>query len=294
MGTTRVKVIDLSSEEEVKAAKKHAPKVAEKILKESEKPQENPQEEQKEQEETTPKGLSKTKTKTTTPKGKKHHTGKKYQEAKAQVDPEKAYAGKEAIDLLFATKVTKFDPTVEAHINVTDQKIKGNVKFPHPISKSTSKKEKKYLVFADKKTELVGKTIIWADEETVSRLEKGLLKPSRDFDQVIASAKYMPQLVKVAKILGPAGMMPNPKNGTITENIKQALETTAGDDESWEFKTDPTAAIVHAKLGKLSNKPEEISENLKALISAIGQAKVKKAVINNTMGPGIKINSNSL
>ena len=129
--------------------------------------------------------------------------------------------------------------------------------------------------------------IIWGDQQTIADIESGKVKPNRDFDMVLAQPKFMPALAKIAKILGPAGLMPNPKNNTVVENVLSALEETAS--ATFEYKTDPSAPIVHTKIGKLSNKPQELEENLKALIFAIGPTKIKKAVITSTMSPGIKL-----
>src|SRR3989344_9548449 len=100
----------------------------------------------------------------------------------------------------------------------------------------------------------------------------------------------MPKIAKIAKILGPAGMMPNPKNKTVTEDISQALKTK---DEGFVVRCEQQAAIIHTKLGKLSAKAEELEENLKALIFAIGPGKIKRATLTSTMGPGIKLDISS-
>ena len=103
----------------------------------------------------------------------------------------------------------------------------------------------------------------------------------------------MPQLARVAKVLGPAGMMPNPKSGTITEEPEKifAGAILAG---AYEFRNDPQAPIVHIKLGKLSDKSQELEENLKAALTTIGVNKIKKAVIKTTMSPGIKLDVTSI
>ncbi len=313
MGTTKVKIIDLSSENQsVKASQKHAQSLGSAIKIKKEKPQEENQKvKESEQgsekaetqeaavsEEQKPAAKPKAK-KAKSPKAQKHHLGKKYKEALEKIEKGKLYSVTEALDLLPKTSFTKFDPSVEIHIGISAKSLRGTVNFPHTTG---PKKEKKYLVFSDKQslrsssnddstaglkqnTDL--KNVTWANEDSIADLESGKLKPGRDFSAVIANPKFMPLLAKVAKVLGPAGMMPNPKNGTITENPAKAIEegTTAGS----EFQTDPTAPIIHSKIGKLSEKPEYLKENLKALVLAIGPQKIKRATITSTMGPGIKI-----
>lgn len=311
MGTTRIKVIDLSSDnKEIKTSRKHAGKIASapKTKKESEKKPESEiqavADEQVPKEE--PKETSKTK-KTAKPQTKisTHHMGMNYLKATKSIDKNQNYSPKDAIDLLYKTSFVKFDSSVELHINVTDKNVKANVNFPHAVAGKV--KEKKFLVFSDQRSTLPSspplsgqagqaagdQQIIWADDKTLGDLESGKLKPKKDFDLVIASAKFMPQLAKVAKILGPAGMMPNPKNGTITDNVTKVIESTK-DVEGVEFRTDPTAPILHTKIGKLSFKPNQIEENLNALIFAIGPAKIQKVILKSTMSPAIKLDITSI
>ena len=318
MGTTRIKVIDLSSDEkEIKTSRKHAEKLTGAAkLKEparnashsdaggEKKPKKEPRgkEDKEGKEERTTQAATEKISAPTQPSepsepsqpakpsasGKKHtslhHKGHKYLAAKQKIENGKQYPAKEAIALLSETSTVKFDPTVELHLNVVDKSIKGSVNFPHPFA--VKSKEKKYLIFAEKKEEVDGKKIIWGDEKTIGDIESGQLKPGRDFDAVISTPKFMPGLAKIAKILGPAGLMPNPKNKTVTEDIAQALKTK---DEGFALKCEQQAPIIHTKVGKLSAKSEELEENLKALIFAIGPSKIKRATLTSTMGPGIKL-----
>src|SRR3989344_1594901 len=116
-------------------------------------------------------------------------------------------------------------------------------------------------------------------------------KPGRDFEAVISTPQFMPKIAKIAKILGPLGLMPNPKNKTVTDDISQALNKK---DEGFTFKCEQQTPIIHTKLGKLSNKQEELEENLKALILAIGPGKIKNATLTSTMSPGIKLDIASI
>ena len=299
MGTTRIKVVDLSSgEKEVKTSRKHAekltaaPQIDAKIETDITKPQKD-EEVQKPSQSSQPSKPSQSSQSSKTVKTvQKHHLGKKYKEALALVDKTKLYSAKEALELLPKTSPVKFDATVETHINVSDKKIRGTVNLPHPIKEKT-KKEKRYLVFSDKQLTISGKNIIWANEKTIPEVSSGNIKPGRDFDIVYATPKFMPQLTAIAKILGPAGMMPNPKNQTVVEDVAAALSKQE-EQTGTQFQLDPTAAIVHLKIGKLSNKPQDIAENLKAITVAIGPTKIKKMVLTTTMGPGIKIDPSTI
>lgn len=307
MGTTRIKIVDLSSgEKEIKTSRKHAEKLtgAAKLKEgskdtegtkdlEDKKPSQPSQSSQPSKpsipsQPSKPSQSSKPATKTI----QKHHLGKKYKEVSALVDKTKLYSAKEALELLPKTSLVKFDATVETHINVSDRKIRGTVNLPHPIKEKT-KKEKRYLVFSDKQLTIEGKQIIWADEKTIPEISGGNLKPGRDFDVVYATPKFMPQLTIIAKILGPAGMMPNPKNQTVVEDITATLSKQE-EPTGTQFQADPTAPIVHLKIGKLSNKPQDIAENLKAITVAIGPTKIKKLTLTTTMGPGIKIDLSTI
>lgn len=305
MGTTRIKVIDLSGQEqEIKTSRKRAERLTAvaklkggkkaKAGKEQEKQElgiTEGAEKEKESTESVPPAISPVPSapKTTT---QPRHQGKKYQTAVALIDSSKVYPASEAFALLAKTSYTKFDPTVEVHLAVTDKNMRGSVNFPHPAG---AKRERRYLVFANRGPHpplADGVIVIWGDEKTIADIETGKLKPGRDFDAVIASPKYMPSLARVAKILGPQGMMPNPKAGTITDNPSdlEKLSKSAG----FEYRTDPTAGVIHTKIGKLSSKPEALSENLKALIAAIGPTKIKKAVIKSTMSPPVKLDLASI
>lgn len=321
MGTTRIKVIDLSSDEkEIKTSRKHAEKLtgAAKLKKEKKPKKEvskgpkgtevtKAEEEISETTESTqaagitespqPSQPSKTSV-SSEPSAKSaarekppnlRHKGRKYLAAKQKIENGKQYPVKEAIALLSQTSISKFDPTVEIHLNVADKNVKGTVSLPHPFTVKT--KEKRYLVFSEKKQEVVGKQIIWGDEKTIAEIENGQLKPGKDFDAVVSTPQFMIKIAKIAKILGPAGLMPNPKNKTMTEDISQALNSK---DEGFSLKCEQQAPIIHTKVGKLSEKAEDLEENLKALIFAIGPQKIKRATLTSTMSPGIRLDISSV
>lgn len=305
MGTTRIKVIDLSSDKkEIKTSRKHAEKLAgigklekeeakEKAAKVSKAPEVSKTEEKPEDSQITEKLTTESIQRPTSMPSKRRarQRGKKYLDALSLIDRSKTYPIGDALSLLTKTSITKFDPTVEVHFNVTEKNLKGSVNLPHPLSQ---KKEKKVLVFSDLSTEAsakVDKRIIWGDEKTIAQIEGGQLKPNRDFDVVLSSAKFMAHLAKVAKILGPAGLMPNPKNGTVVEDVAKALEALKTD--TFEFKTDSVAQVIHTKIGKLSDKEDQLLANFKTLVSSIGPTKIKKTTVKTTMSPGIKIDAQS-
>lgn len=344
MGTTRIKVIDLSSDQkEIKTSRKHAEKLS--SLSQAKKAGKKPNQGEKTVAKSEPRPESRATTETTekrtenqspeaqssaiitgptditgnteltentgrtdtlthtdstvTPKpsvpsavAKKrtHHKGAKYRKAASLVE-EKDYTLKEALVLLPQTSFTKFDPSVEVHLNVTEKNLKATVNMPH--LKAEKKEQQKYLIFSDRRLTIDDKHVLMGDEKTIADIEAGSLKPGRDFTAVAASPKFMPILAKIAKILGPKGMMPNPKNGTVTENFEKLLNSS-GDSRGLSIKTDPTAPIIHTKIGKLSQKQEELEANFKALVTSIGSSKIKKAAITTTMGPAIRLDPTKL
>jgi len=188
--------------------------------------------------------------------------GRRWQEARKKIDPKKNYSLSEAIKILKTVSLSRFDGSVDAHLVVKKVGLKGEVEFPYP----TGKQQK----------------IRIADEELLKDLEKGKI----DFTLLIATPQMMPKLAKYAKILGPRGLMPNPKAGTITDKPEELAKKLTG-KTSW--KTEPKAPLIHLTIGKVSQPERQLEENFKALVAAIGQKNIKKAVLAPTMGPGIKI-----
>jgi len=190
--------------------------------------------------------------------------GKKYLAKKIKIDPKKGYPLAEAITLLKETSYSRFDGAAEIHLVVAKKGISAEVSLP-------------YFKGKEKRVEI-------ASEETIKKIEAGKI----DFDVLLSTPAFMPKLLKYAKILGPKGLMPNPKNGTITEKPEEAIKTYQ--KASLSIKTESSFPLIHAVFGKISQPEKELEENLKALLSAVGARNIRKAVIKATMGPGIRIN----
>ena len=222
--------------------------------------------------------------------------GKKYRAAVALVDRNQLYSVDDAIELAKKIAYAKFDETVEVEMNLgvdprkADQMVRGTVVLPNGLGKS---KRVVVIASADKVDEAreAGADEIGGDD-IVERIKGGWL----DFDALIATPDMMRSVGQLGKILGPRGLMPNPKTGTVTFDVGRAVrETKAG---KVEFRVDKTG-VIHAPVGKVSFDSELLVENAKTLIDAVVRAKpvtakgkyVKSASISSTMGPGIKLNT---
>ena len=226
--------------------------------------------------------------------------GKKYKAALELFDKHELYETEQAMDIVIKTAGAKFDETIEAHYRMgldgrhADQQIRGAIVLPHGTGKT-----KRVLVFAKgpKATEAeeAGADYVGA-EEMAAKIQKGRWF---DFDAVIATPDMMGVVGRLGKILGPKGLMPNPKSGTVTMDVAKAIaETKAG---KVEYRLDKTN-IVHCPIGKASFGPEKLQENFEALTAAIIKAKpaaakgqyIKSATVAATMGPGVKLNPQKL
>jgi large subunit ribosomal protein L1 len=194
--------------------------------------------------------------------------GKKYKAAKTQIDPTKLYSLTEAIKLLKETSYSKFDGKAEAHFKVTKKGFQTEAELPYFQAKQ--------------------KKVVVADEAVIKQIETGKI----DFDVLLASPKTMPQLVKFAKILGPKGLMPNPKNNTITDKPEEAIKKFQ--KASMSIKTEKDAPLIHLVFGSVKQPEKELSANLETLLKAIGAKNIQKAVIKATMGPAIKVKVDNL
>lgn len=220
--------------------------------------------------------------------------GKKYQQAAELVDRDKHYEITEAVDLLKQAAKANFDETVEVAFRLgvnpknADEQIRGALVLPHGTGRTQT-----ILVFAQgekvKEAEEAGADYI-GNEEIIEKINDGWL----DFDVVIATPDMMAEVGKLGRILGPKGLMPNPKTGTVTFDVAKAVsDVKAG---QVEYRVD-NAANLHAPIGKVSFDNEKIVENFEALIDTIVRVKpaasrgtyIRNVVITSTMGPGIKV-----
>ncbi len=223
--------------------------------------------------------------------------GKNYQDSQKLLDRSKLYDSAEALALCVQTAKAKFDETVELHIRLgvdsrhADQQVRGAIVLPNGTGKSV-----KVCVFAKgdnaKAAEEAGAEIVGA-EELVQKIQS---ENFMDFDVVIATPDMMGLVGRLGKVLGPRGLMPNPKAGTVTMDVARAVnEAKAG---KIEYRLDKTN-IIHCPIGKASFGAEKLGENFEALIGAVIKARpaatkgqyIKSCVLSTTMGPGIRINT---
>ncbi len=228
--------------------------------------------------------------------GKVKYRSKKYLEAVKDLDKSKKLPLNEAVILVQKSSYTKFPGTVEIHINTNQKNIRGLINLPFATGKKL-----KVLVFpsgalrtSDLK-DLEDTGVIIGTDETISEIEKGLpagRQGNIDFDVLVTTPEWMPKLAKVAKVLGPRGLMPNPKNGTITEDLKRVVsELQAG---KLEYKTESNGQVIHLAIGKVTQPSDEIAANVKTLFSTVGKTKITKITLSPTMGPGIKVDLASI
>ncbi len=224
--------------------------------------------------------------------------GKKFEAAKAQVE-DRSYTLEEALPLVQKVKYAKFDETVELSVRLgvdpkhADQMVRGTVVLPHGLGKS-----KKVLVIASaekqKEAQEAGADVVGGDE-VVEKILGGWM----DFEAVVATPDMMRGVGRLGKVLGPRGLMPNPKTGTVTTDIAKAVkEIKAG---KVEFRVDKTG-IVHAPVGKTSFAQDALIANAQALVDSIVKAKppaakgryLKSITVSSTMGPGVRIDTASV
>jgi large subunit ribosomal protein L1 len=223
---------------------------------------------------------------------------KNYLQAKAKVE-QRRYELREAVELIRSIKYAKFDETVEVALRLgvdprhADQMVRGTVVLPHGTGKS-----KRVLVVAvgdaAKEAQEAGADFVLG-EEAIEKIQGGWL----DFDAIVTTPDMMRGLSRLGKVLGPRGLMPNPKTGTVTTEIGKAVREIKGGKV--EFRVDKTA-IIHAPVGKVSFSAEALEDNARSLITAILRAKpssakgkyVQSATISSTMGPGVALDLSAL
>ncbi|NBC21291.1 MAG: 50S ribosomal protein L1 [Alphaproteobacteria bacterium] len=225
--------------------------------------------------------------------------GKRYREARAKVDVDTAYPIDEALKLVKDTASARFDETVEVAVKLgvepkyADQMVRGMVSLPAGTGKTV-----RVAVFArDAKAEEAreaGADVVGA-EDLMEEIQGGRM----DFDRVIASPDMMSVVGRLGKVLGPRGLMPNPKVGTVTPNVGQAVKDAKGG--SVEFRVEKRG-IVHAGIGKVSFSADQLRDNLAAFVDALIKAKpsgakgqyVRKVAVSSTMGPGVSVDYSEL
>ena len=220
---------------------------------------------------------------------------KRFDAAKALVDKSKVYPLSEAVALLKKTATAKYDESVELHIKLgidaskSDQQVRGTIALPHGVGKS-----KKVIAFVEAEKEADAKAAgadIVGGEELVNQIaSSGVL----DFDVAVATPAMMPKIAKLARILGPRGLMPNPKTDTVGPNVTKMISEQKAGKQS--FKNDPTGNL-HQIFGRASFSEKQLEENLTTLVEAVRKLKpssskgifFRNAVIASSVGPGIKI-----
>lgn len=221
---------------------------------------------------------------------------KKYVEALGKIDRNRLYDSKEALTLVSEIATAKFDETVEAHVKLgvdsrhADQQVRGAIVLPHGTGKT-----KKVLVFAKgekaKEAEAAGADFVGA-EDLVQKIQK---ENWFDFDVVVATPDMMGVVGRLGRVLGPKGLMPNPKSGTVTFDVTKAIEEIKAGKV--EYRLDKNN-IIHVAIGKVSFGGEKLAENFNVLMNAIIKAKpsaakgqyLRSVTVTSTMGPGVKIN----
>jgi large subunit ribosomal protein L1 len=225
--------------------------------------------------------------------------GKRLRAALAKIDREKAYPLEEAVALIKESATAKFDESIEIALNLgvdprhADQMVRGTADLPHGTGKSV-----RVAVFAkgDKADEAraAGADVVGA-EDLAQAIQGGEI----NFDRCIATPDMMPVVGRLGRILGPRGLMPNPKLGTVTANIGQAVQAAKAGQVQFRVEK---AGLVHAGVGKASFEPARISENVRAFVDAVNRAKpsgakgtyLKRAALSSTMGPGIRLDVGTL
>lgn len=230
--------------------------------------------------------------------GKEKIRSQRYQKLVSEIDKSNKYSLDEALGLIKKTAKTKFDSTLEIHINLgidptkSDQQIRKALNLPHGMGKKI-----KVLVFADDKAAAEAKKA-GADigtEKTLDEIAKGKI----DFDKVVATPSWMPKLAPVAKTLGPKGLMPNPKTGTVSENPAEVVEKLSAG--MTEIKTEKSP-IIHTVFGRASFEDKKLKENLEVLIKEVEASKptnfkkelIKSVYLTSAMGPSLKLDITSV
>lgn len=214
------------------------------------------------------------KTRVAVKKAQKHSAN--YLKSASQVDKNKKYALGEALEILPKIQRAKFDETVELHINTTDKGISGSVTLPH----GTGKETRVAIANATEDSKAV--------DELVKKIEAGQI----DFDVLIATPDAMPKLARIARVLGPRGLMPNPKNGTVTPKPQEVAQKFAGGQIN--FKTESKFPLLHMAVGKVSFGDKKLADNIKTAVGAVKTKNIKTVTLKSTISPGLKLDTATL
>lgn len=189
--------------------------------------------------------------------------GKKYAEAKKKLVMESLVSTTDAVKAIKSAVYSKIKESLELHVNVLEIGLKGEVQLPFSTGKAV--------------------TVVIADDTILEKLEKGII----DFDILVTTPAMMPKLTKFAKLLGPRGLMPNPKAGTIGPNPQELVKKFSGN--TVRFKTEPKASIMHMTIGKTGFPTEELVANTEAYLEAVGRKNIKNAFLASSMTPSVQI-----
>jgi large subunit ribosomal protein L1 len=191
---------------------------------------------------------------------------KKYIEMKKLVPVVISHSISEGINLIRKTSLASFGGSVEMHITLADRNWSKGIELPHKLPGKA-------------------KRIVEVTDEIIASIESGKF----DFDILVATPAQMGKLVKYAKVLGPKGLMPNPKNGTVTENVDLAIKRLSS-DTTVKLKTDKDGPAVHLVVGKMTMTDEQLSQNISAVMAILPAGRIKKVILKSTMSPAVKLN----
>jgi large subunit ribosomal protein L1 len=281
MGKIRVKTLGNEQKEKLDKKKSKERSLAKKVIETKPQPDSQPQKDKKEQvakpQETTTQESEKVEKPKASEKNKKTKTSRKpkhshnYLALAKMFDKNKKHALKEALEILPKLSRKKFDETVELHINTHEKSLSGNLTLPH----GTGKKIRVEIANQTEDPKHV--------EEIVKKVEKGNI----DFDVLIATPDSMPKLARIAKTLGPRGLMPNPKSGTVTPKPDEIAKKFQGGQIN--YKTEAKSPIIHLSVGKVSFGEKKLTDNIKTAIITVQTKNIKNITLKSTMSPGIKL-----
>ena len=192
---------------------------------------------------------------------------KRYLEMKKLVPVVIGHSISEGINLIRKTSLAKFGGSVEMHITLMDRNWSKDIELPHKLPGKA-------------------KRIVEVSDEVIASIESGKF----DFDILVATPAQMGKLVKYAKVLGPKGLMPNPKNGTVTENVDLAIKRLSS-DTTMKLKTDKDGPAIHLVVGKMDMKDDQLAQNISAVMAVLPAGRIKKVILKSTMSPAVKLTS---